>query len=74
MAVNQAAMAAAAGISVSTIYYSGNSGGSAGANASQLAGLRSGTGVSLVAPTATAISGVFAGFCSTMSSALKTVY
>ncbi len=75
MAVNQAAAARAAGISVSTIYYSGStSAGQRAGYAAQLAQLSGGTGVSMVAPTTGQISGVFAGFCSTMSSALKAVY
>jgi len=76
MAVNQAALARAAGISVSTIYYSGNTGSSSDRTnyAAQLAALTGGTGVAMVAPSAGQISGVFAGFCSTMSSALKAVY
>jgi hypothetical protein len=36
--------------------------------------LTGGTGVAMVAPTTGQISGVFAGFCATMSSALKAVY
>jgi hypothetical protein len=75
MALNQAAEARRLGISVSTIYYSGNTPSSQRATyANQLAQLTGGTGVAMVAPTSNQISGVFAGFCSTMSSALKAVY
>jgi hypothetical protein len=75
MAVNQATLARNAGISISTIYYSGNTAANQRtAYANQLAALTGGTGVAMVAPTTGQISGVFAGFCSTMSSALKAVY
>lgn len=75
MAINQAARAREAGISISTIYYSGNTKAADRAGyATQLAQLTGGTGVALVAPTESHIAGVFAGFCSTMSSALKAVY
>jgi Flp pilus assembly protein TadG len=75
MATNQATLARNAGISVSTIYYSGATSASSRASyAAKLALLTGGTGVAMVAPTANQISGVFAGFCSTMSSALKAVY
>lgn len=76
MATNQATLARNAGISVSTIYYSGNTGSSTDRTnyAAKLAALTGGTGVAMVAPSAGQISGVFAGFCSTMSSALKAVY
>lgn len=71
----QAGLASTEGISISTIYYSGNTTSSQRATyAAQLAQLKSGTGVSMVAPTTSQISGVFAGFCATMSSALKAVY
>lgn len=73
--LNQATLAKNEGISISTIYYSGNTSSSLRATyAAQLAQLKSGTGVSMVAPTTSQISGVFAGFCATMSSALKAVY
>jgi hypothetical protein len=72
---NQATLARSAGISISTIYYSGNTAASQrAAYAAQLAQLTGGTGVAMVAPTTGQIAGVFAGFCSTMSSALKAVY
>ncbi len=75
MAVNQALLARNAGISISTIYYSGNTQAANRANyATKLAALTGGTGVAMVAPTQNQIAGVFAGFCSTMSSALKAVY
>lgn len=75
MASNQATLARNAGISISTIYYSGNTGvSSRAAYKAQLAALTGGTGVAMEAPNTAAISGVFAGFCSTMSSALKSVY
>lgn len=75
MATNQASLARAAGISISTIYYSGNTSSSQrAAYAAKLALLTGGTGVAMVAPTTNQISGVFAGFCATMSSALKAVY
>lgn len=72
---NQATLARTEGISISTIYYSGNTTASQRANyANKLATLTGGTGVAMVAPTTNQISGVFAGFCATMSSALKAVY
>lgn len=75
MATNQATLARNAGISISTIYYSGSTSASQRSTyANQLAQLVGGTGVAMVAPTSGQISGVFAGFCSTMSSALKAVY
>jgi hypothetical protein len=73
--LNQATLARSEGISISTIYYSGNTSVSQRASyAAKLAQLTGGTGVAMVAPTTSQISGVFAGFCSTMSSALKAVY
>jgi len=75
MALNQATLARQAGISISTIYYSGGTRVSDRLNyQNKLALLTGGTGVAMVAPTQNQISGVFAGFCSTMSSALKAVY
>ncbi|MCC6719841.1 MAG: VWA domain-containing protein [Acetobacteraceae bacterium] len=75
MAINQATLARNAGISISTIYYSGNTpAAQRAAYAAQLGALVGGTGVAMVAPSTGQISGVFAGFCSTMSSALKAVY
>ncbi len=74
MAQNQASDAYAAGINVSTIYYSGDTASSEQASyAASLATLRKGVGVSLVAPTAATITTVLGGFCSTMASALKLV-
>ena len=75
MAQNQAAQARAEGISITTIYYSGNTPANQRAGyATQLGALTGGTGVAMVAPTESRISEVFAGFCSTMSSSLKAVY
>ncbi len=74
MAQNQASNAYAAGISISTIYYSGDTPTSEQASyAASLATLKRGTGVSLVAPTSAKITTVLGGFCSTMASALKLV-
>ncbi|HUN42689.1 MAG TPA: pilus assembly protein [Acetobacteraceae bacterium] len=74
MAQNQAADAYAAGINVSTIYYSGDTPASEQSSyAASLATLRKGVGVSLVAPTPAQITTVLGGFCSTMASALKLV-
>jgi len=59
----------------STVYYSGGTTASKrAAYAGNFAELTGGTGVALVAPTENQVSGVFAGFCPTMSSALKAVY
>ncbi|HTW70973.1 MAG TPA: TadG family pilus assembly protein [Acetobacteraceae bacterium] len=74
MALDQAADAYAAGINISTIYYSGDTPTSEQSSyAASLAGLRKGVGVSLVAPTPAQITTVLGGFCSTMPSALKLV-
>jgi Flp pilus assembly protein TadG len=74
MAQNQAAVAKANSISISTIYYSGDTPASQQASyAAALATLVTGTGVAMVAPTQAKISSTFAGFCATMSSALKLV-
>ena len=74
MAQNQASNAYAAGINISTIYYSGDTPTSQQASyATSLASLRRGRGVSLVAPTAATITTVLGGFCSTMASGLKLV-
>ena len=74
MTQNQAAVARAAGISVSTIYYSGGTNGpDQAAYATALATLTGGTGVAMVAPSSARITSTFAGFCATMSSALKSV-
>jgi hypothetical protein len=72
---NQATLARNEGISISTIYYSGSTTASQRTTyANQLKTLTGGTGVAMVAPTTGQIAGVFAGFCATMSSALKAVY
>jgi Flp pilus assembly protein TadG len=74
MAQNQAAVAKAAGISISTIYYSGDTpSGQQASYAAALATLVGGTGVAMVAPSASQINTTFGGFCATMSSALKMV-
>ena len=71
MAQNQAAAAKAAGINISTIYYSGDTPAKNQASyAASLKSLVTGTGVAMVAPTAAAITTTFAGFCSTMSSSV----
>jgi Flp pilus assembly protein TadG len=75
MARNQAANAASAGISVSTIYYSGDTSASLQASyAASLASLVGGSGVAMVAPTQAQINATYAGFCATMSAALKQVH
>ena len=74
MAQNQANYANSLGISVSTIYYSGNTSSSERAGyAASLATLRKGTGISLVVPTNAQISSAFGAFCATMSSKLMAV-
>ena len=74
MAQNQAAYARSLGISISTIYYSGNTPANQQASyAASLATLTGGTGISLVVPTTGQISSSFAAFCATMASALKLV-
>ena len=74
MAQNQAAAARAAGINISTIYYSGDTPSQNQASyAASLGSLVTGTGVAMVAPNATAISAEFAGFCATMSSSVLLV-
>lgn len=74
MAQNQAAYARSLGISVSTIYYSGNTAANQQASyAASLATLVGGTGIALVVPTTTQISNSFAAFCATMSSKLIAV-
>jgi Flp pilus assembly protein TadG len=70
-AQNQATNAFAAGISISTVYYTGDTAANSVASyEASLASLRRGTGVSLVAPTPAKISSVFGGFCATMNSTL----
>jgi len=74
MAQNQAAVAKAAGINISTIYYSGDTPTQNQASyAASLKSLVTGTGVAMVAPNTTAISATFAGFCATMSSSVLLV-
>jgi Flp pilus assembly protein TadG len=74
MAQNQAAVANAAGISISTIYYSGDTPGDQQAGyAASLATLATGNGISLVAPNQSQLGKAYAGFCATIPSALKTV-
>jgi hypothetical protein len=74
MATNQAAAARKANISISTIYYSGNTAANLQASyTASLAALSGGTGISLVAPTSASISTTFAAFCATMASSLKAV-
>jgi hypothetical protein len=74
MAQNQAALANAAGISISTIYYTGDDTNSTDqANfRTFLAGLVTGTGVALVAPSAAQIDSSYNGVCSTIPSSVKT--
>jgi Flp pilus assembly protein TadG len=69
----QAALAKAAGINISTIYYSGtDTDPTVQATAkSFLAGLVSGTGTSLVAPTSATLAASYASFCSSIPSVLK---
>jgi Flp pilus assembly protein TadG len=75
MAQDQAAYAQTLGINVSTIYYSGDTSGATlqAEYAADLASLISGTGISLVAPSAAKIDSAFGAFCASMGSALKTV-
>ncbi len=74
MAQNQAANARAAAINVSTIYYSGDTvPGQQASYAAALATLVSGTGVAMVAPSQSQIGATYAGFCATMTTALKSV-
>jgi Flp pilus assembly protein TadG len=74
MAQNQAAAANAAGISISTIYYSGDTPAQNQAGyAAALKSLVTGTGVAMVAPSTAAISATFAGFCATMSSSVELI-
>jgi hypothetical protein len=73
MAQAQAALAKAAGISISTIYYSGDTPIQNQASyAASVASLVTGSGIAMVAPTPAQISSAYAGFCSTIPSALKT--
>jgi Flp pilus assembly protein TadG len=73
-AQTQAAAARAAGISISTIYYSGSDTDPTvqAHNKAFLASLVTGTGIAMVAPTAAQISSAYSGFCSTIPSSLRT--
>ena len=66
----QATAAKNAGINISTIYYSGNSG-TVASDETFLASLVSGTGTALVAPSAAAIDASYASLCSSIPSVLK---
>jgi hypothetical protein len=74
-AQTQATAAKAAGISISTIYYSGDTSNpiDQATYAAALATLVTGSGVAMVAPTAAQIATTIAGFCATMPSSLKVV-
>jgi Flp pilus assembly protein TadG len=69
----QSLYAKSLGISISTVYYSGDTVGATNiANYSaKLASLVTGNGVSLVAPSASSINSAFATFCTSMGSAVK---
>jgi Flp pilus assembly protein TadG len=69
----QAALAKAAGINISTIYYSGSDTDPTVQTTAKnfLAGLVSGTGISLVAPTSATLAASYAAFCSSIPSVLK---
>jgi len=75
MAQDQAAYANTLGINISTIYYSGDTSGSANiaTYSADLASLVTGTGIALVAPTAASIDSAFGAFCASMGSAVKMV-
>ena len=74
-AQTQAALAKAGGISISTIYYSGDTDTAQdqAIYAAYLATLVTGSGTALVAPTAAQISAAYSGICSTIPSALVSV-
>jgi hypothetical protein len=73
-AQTQAAAAKTAGISISTIYYQGDTASQDIATyTSELASLVTGSGIALVAPTAAQINTAFAGFCATIPPSIKTV-
>jgi Flp pilus assembly protein TadG len=74
-AQTQAALAKAAGISISTIYYSGDTDSvqDQAIYTSYLATLVTGSGTALVAPTPAQISTAYSGVCSTIPSALVSV-
>jgi Flp pilus assembly protein TadG len=69
-----AAIAKAAGISISTIYYAGNDTNPTNQahNKAFLASLVTGSGLSLVAPTVTQLDSSYNGVCSTIPSSVKT--
>ena len=70
----QAALAKAAGINISTIYYSGDSNNTPSDITTAetfLAGLVAGTGTALIAPSAAAIDASYASLCSSIPSVLK---
>ena len=73
MAVNQANIAKSLGIAVTTIYYSGSTPDAAdqARYAAALATLSGNGGISLIAPTPAALTAHYAGFCSTIPSAVK---
>ena len=69
---SEAAAAKAAGINISTIYYSGDTNPSDESTYEKfLAGLVSGTGTALVAPSTAAIDASYAALCSSIPSVLK---
>jgi Flp pilus assembly protein TadG len=70
-----AAYAGSLGINISTVYYSGDTTGSANITAysTKLASLVTGQGIALVAPTAASLSASFATFCASMGTAVKLV-
>ena len=73
-AQTQAANAKATGISVSTIYYSGESNTTpqdAATATAYLATLVTGSGLAMVAPSTAQLNAAYAGFCSTIPSSLK---
>ena len=69
----QATAAKAAGINISTVYYSGSDTDPAVQSTAKnfLAGLVSGTGTALVAPTSATLAASYASFCSSIPSVLK---
>jgi Flp pilus assembly protein TadG len=73
-AQTQAAAAKAAGISISTVYYSGNDTNPSDQATAKtfLAGLVTGSGVALVSPTAAQLDSAYSGVCSTIPSSVKT--
>jgi Flp pilus assembly protein TadG len=75
MAQDQAAYAKSLGINISTIYYSGDTQGATtqADYAADLASLTSGTGIALVAPSATRIDSSFGAFCASMGSSVSMV-